>query len=329
MILLSHADEERGIYYSEEALAGLRALDEVRLNESGRPLEGEAFVAAAAGCAIVVGDMKARADARFFSSARGLVAYVHGHVDARHIEVAAASANGVLVTRSIPTFGPAVVELVVGFMIDLNRGITRSTLEWRSGGDPRTILSTELTGKTLGIIGYGYIGRTLAPIAKAFGMRIVVSDPYVKVPAGEIVEQVTFDELLGAADFVVPLAVATEETENLIDAKALSRMKRSAYLINVSRGRLIDEAALEDALDRKLIAGAALDVGRALPFDMPSPRLAARDDVIATPHIGGVTPQSLHLQALETVRQVGKILGGEIPSGALNAEHATRIQRKR
>jgi D-3-phosphoglycerate dehydrogenase len=326
MILLTHAQEERDIFYGPEALAGLRALDEVRLNESSRPFAGAEFIAALAGCRIAVGDSKATPDAAVFAAAPDLVAYVHNHVDIRRIDVAAASANGILVTHASAGFGPAVAELVIGFMIDLHRGITAFSESWRNGGAPRITLSAQLSSRTLGIIGYGHIGRHLARLVEPFAMRVLVHDPYIRIEAGAPVEQVTLDHLLASADFVVPLAVATPETANLINATALARMKRTAYLINVSRGDLVDEAALEDALDRKIIAGAALDVGRA-PFQMPPDRLASRRDVLAPPHIGGVTPEGNRHQALDTVRQVKAILAGEIPPGAVNADHATRIRR--
>lgn len=328
MIFLAHADNERRIYYGPRALAALRALGDVRLNETGSPLDGAAFAAAAAGCTIIVADNKATAPAELFDAAPDLLAYVHGHVDTRRIDVAAASRNGILVTRSIPTFGPAVSELVIGFMIDLSRGITRSTSAWRNGGAPQIHLSNQLGGQVLGIIGYGHIGRRLALIARAFDMRVAVHDPYVTIDPAEGVEPMGFDALLGASDFVVPLAVATPETRHLIGGRALSLMKPTAYLVNVSRGDLIDEDALEAALDARAIAGAALDVGSA-PFQMPPDRLARRGDVLATPHIAGVTPQANEGQAMETVRQVAEILKGGIPSGALNGEHAARLRASR
>ena len=102
-------------------------------------------------------------------------------------------------------------------------------------------------------------------------------------------------------------------------------MKPTAFLVNLSRGNLIDEAALELALNEKWIAGAAMDVGRAAD-QMPSARLAARADVIATPHTAGLTPEAIEHQAMETVAQAAEILAGRIPKGAVNADHATRMK---
>jgi D-3-phosphoglycerate dehydrogenase len=134
---------------------------------------------------------------------------------------------------------------------------------------------------------------------------------------------VSRDELLAQSDFVVPLAVATAETENLMDARAFEKMKNGAYLINVSRGNLVDEAALEAALDSGKLAGCAMDVGRA-PDQMPTPRLASRPDVIATPHAAGLTVPAIEHQSMETVAQAAAVAGGEVPKGAVNAEHWTR-----
>ncbi len=113
------------------------------------------------------------------------------------------------------------------------------------------------------------------------------------------------------------------KTENLIGQAALARMQPHAFFINLSRGNLVDEAALAAALREKRIAGAAMDVGRALD-QMPTPELAQLPDVIATPHIGGLTPPAIESQSLETVRQVEKIIAGEIPVGAVNAISWTR-----
>jgi D-3-phosphoglycerate dehydrogenase len=153
-------------------------------------------------------------------------------------------------------------------------------------------------------------------------MEVLVADPYATVSDADI-QHVLLDDLLARADYVVCLAVANEETENLIGQAALARMQRHAFFINLSRGNLVDEAALSAALCENRIAGAAMDVGRALD-QMPSPELAKLPDVIATPHIGGLTPPAIESQALETVRQVEAIIAGEVPVGAVNAEQWKR-----
>jgi D-3-phosphoglycerate dehydrogenase len=190
-------------------------------------------------------------------------------------------------------------------------------MEYRAGRVPGAAMGKELKASTVGVIGYGQIGREVVRLCKALGMRILIHDPYKKV------KQVSLDKLLKESDYVVPLAVATAETENLIDKNALTRMKRGACLINVSRGNLVDEAALESALDSGHLAGVAMDVGRA-PDQMPTPKLAARPDVIATPHAAGLTRPAIEHQSMETVAQAAAIAKGRVPRGAVNAKHWKR-----
>jgi D-3-phosphoglycerate dehydrogenase / 2-oxoglutarate reductase len=186
-------------------------------------------------------------------------------------------------------------------------------------------MGLQLAGSTLGIIGYGAIGRNLAPLAVGLGMRVLVTDPHVQVEDPRI-EQVPVARLLAESDIVVCLAVATGQTENLMDAAAFAAMQRGALFINPSRGNLVDEAALRAALDSGQLVGAALDVGRA-PDQMPTPALAAHPRVIATPHIGGLTPAAIEHQAFDTVRQVTALAEGRLPPGAVNAEQAHRLAR--
>jgi D-3-phosphoglycerate dehydrogenase len=188
-------------------------------------------------------------------------------------------------------------------------------------------MGRQLSGATLGIIGYGIIGETLASLGVALGMSVLVADPF-KTVSGAGVRQASFEELLALSDFVVCLAIANAETENLMKARAFATMKPSAYFINLSRGNLVDETALADALERRVIAGAALDVGRAAD-QKPSPLLARRTDVIATPHIAGLTPEAAEHQAFDTVNQVKELLAGRLPPGAVNAASAYRLIRLR
>jgi len=152
---------------------------------------------------------------------------------------------------------------------------------------------------------------------------VVVSDPLLRV-ADAGIEQLELDALLAQADHVVCLAPARPETENLMNAARFAQMKAGGFFINASRGDLVDEAALLQALDGGHLAGCAMDVGRA-PDQMPSPALAGHARVIATPHIGGLTPPAVEHQALETVAQLRELVSGRVPTGAVNAAQARRL----
>lgn len=324
-IFLTHVPDMLANYYGPRAVAALEKLGEVRFNRSGRVLTAETLAEAARGCEIIVSDRQTPGEAAFFAQAPDLVAFLRCAIDIRNVDVAAASTAGVLVTHATAGFVASVAEMALGFMVDLARNVTASALEYRKGRAPAARTGRQLKGSALGIIGYGAIGEYLAALGKALGMTVSVADPY-KRAAERGVRQVDLATLLGEADFVVCLAVATEETENLMNAAAFARMKPSAFFINLSRGNLVDETALEKALEEKRIAGAALDVGRA-PDQMPSLHLARRADVIATPHSAGLTPQAIEHQAFDTVKQVAELVAGRLPPGAVNAERATRVAR--
>jgi D-3-phosphoglycerate dehydrogenase len=321
-VLLTPTPDFRRQYYGERALNGLQTVADVKLHEGADALDAAGLVAAAQDVDIIVTDRVTEGRGEIFRKLPKLRAMVRCAVDIRNIDVAAASAVGVLVTRASPGFVPAVAELAIGFMVDLSRGVSRATADYHAGNQPEVVMGRQLSGSRIGIIGYGSIGRYLAPLAKALGMEVLVADPFAKIDDPDI-KHLPLDDLLGRADYVVCLAIANEQTENLIGAAALARMQRHAFFINLSRGNLVDEAALAAALRENRIAGAAMDVGRA-PDQMPMPELAKLPNVIATPHIGGLTPQAIEHQALETVRQVAAIIKGETPTGAVNGEHWTR-----
>jgi D-3-phosphoglycerate dehydrogenase / 2-oxoglutarate reductase len=288
------------------------------LHEGAVSLEGEALIAAAADCELIVSYRQSPGPAVLFERLPKLRAFLRCAIDIRNIDVAAASYHGILVTQASAGFVTAVSELVLGFLVDLARGVTRATVAYRAGRMPDIVMGRSLRGSTIGIIGYGAIGREVARVAQALGMHVLVNDPYV-----HDIEQVSFDTLLAQSNFVVPLATATKETESLMNAAAFAKMKTGAFLINVSRGNLVDEVALEAALNSGRLAGCALDVGRA-PDQMPSPQLAARPDVIATPHAGGLTMPAIEHQSLETVAQAREIIQGRMPQGAVNETHWRR-----
>ena len=324
-IFLTHIPEMLENYYGPRAVAALREMAEVVINPTGQVLDAEGLAAETKGCDIIIADRQTPGPREFLDKAADAVAFLRCAVDIRNIDVEAASRNGILVTRATPGFDASVAELAVGMMVDLARHVTASVIEYRGGAEASAHTGRQLKGATLGIIGYGVIGEYLARLGLALGMKVAVHDPYKSI-ADEGVRQSSFEDVLASSDFVTCLAVATAETENLMDKRAFARMKPGAFFLNLSRGNLVDEEAIEEALDEKRIAGAAMDVGRAQD-QKPSLRLARRADVIATPHIAGLTPSAIEHQAFDTVEQARALIAGKMPPGAVNAEKATRLSR--
>jgi D-3-phosphoglycerate dehydrogenase len=326
-IFLTHIPDMLANYYGERALAALRELGEVRLNNTGGVLDADTLAKAARGCAIVISDRQTPGPAAFFAEAPDCVAFLRVAIDIRNIDVAAASRAGILVTQATAGFVPAVAEMAIGYMIDCGRHITRATADYHAGREAEPHMGRQLRGATLGIVGYGAIGQYLARLGVAFGMTVLVNDPY-KTVSEPGVTQTAFDAVLRQSDFVVCLVIANEATENLMNAAAFAQMKSSAFFLNLSRGNLVDEKALEAALDNKTIAGAAMDVGRAAD-QKPSLFLTKRAGVIATPHTAGLTPEAAEHQAFDTVQQTKALLEGRVPAGAVNADAAHRLSRLR
>jgi D-3-phosphoglycerate dehydrogenase len=326
-VFLTHTPAALANYYGPRAVSALRDMAEVSVNPSSEVLDAEGLIAHAEGCAIVVSDRATPGFTDLFDRSSDLVAFLRCAVDIRNVDVAAASRNGILVTHATPGFVASVAELGFGMMIDLARDLSASVVAYRSGEVPVARMGRQLQGSTVGLIGYGVIAAHMAGLAKAFGMTIVACDPYKQI-TDPGVRQVSFEALLAESDFVVCLAVATDATENLVNAEAFARMRPDAFFINLSRGNLVDEAALRAALDGHRIAGAAMDVGRA-PDQLPTPDLAGHPRVIATPHSGGLTPAAIEHQAFDTVGQVRALIAGSEPPGAVNLDEAKRLSRLR
>jgi len=235
-----------------------------------------------------------------------------------NIAVAELDRIGVKVYNTPDAVAESVGELAVALMLSLARGVVRSASalsrgEWIKHG----VLGAELMGKTLGIIGFGRIGRVVARIARGIGMKILVYDVVefaAEDLAGYGAEQVGLEELLARSDFVTIHVPLKEDTRLLIGERELKMMKPTAYLVNTSRGGVVDEQALKRALREGWIAGAALDV-----FSEEPPRdleLLSIPNLIATPHIGAQTKEAQERASLEAARIVVEELGGRRPAGA-------------
>jgi D-3-phosphoglycerate dehydrogenase len=323
-VFLSHSPEMFEGYYGPRALAALAEHAEVIRNPGATVLSGVALAEAARGCHAIVADRATPGLPETFAAMPALLAFLRVAVDISTINVPAASAAGVLVTRATPGFVDAVVELGLGFMVDLARDVSAMVGTYRAGRLPEGRMGLQLWAARLGIIGYGRIGERLAEVALALSMRVAVADPFAKVTDPRIT-QAGFAEVLADSDVVVCLAISDASTRHLFNAPAFAAMKPGARFINLSRGELVDEAALIAALDSGHISGAAMDVGSA-PDQRPNPLLAARADVVATPHIGGMTPEAMEHQAMDTVRQIAALARGEEPEGAVNADAAFRLR---
>ena len=323
-IFLTHNPEDLDIYFGP-AYEAIQAYGTVRTNPLDRDLTTAELIEAAKGCQIIVCHRATAGEAAVFHRSPDLVAFLRPQLDIRNIDIEAASANGVVVANAEPAFIPATAEMALALMLDVSRDVTESTVAFREGRIPPSNMGRQLATSTAGVIGYGAVGRYLCDVLVALGMRVLVNDPYVTVEK-EGLEQVDFETLLGESDYVLPLAVATGETENLMDEAAFALMKPSAVFVNVSRGNLVDEAALEAAYTEGRIARLAMDVGRAAD-QRPSPHLAALPGVVATPHLGGLTPQNAHAQSMCSVEQTAAVVEGRMPPRAVNPEHATRLAR--
>jgi D-3-phosphoglycerate dehydrogenase / 2-oxoglutarate reductase len=231
-----------------------------------------------------------------------------------NIDLPAAKELGIVVTYVPDYCMQEVSDHAMALLLALARKITFSNKLVQSGRwevSPIVPLR-RLEGQALGLIGFGNIPRTLAPKAKAFGLKVITHDPYVgkAVLAAAGVEGVSFDDLLARSDFISVHAPLMPATRGLIDAVAFARMKPGALLINTARGPLVDEAALVAALDSGKLGGAALDVVTTEPLAKDSP-LIGRDNVILTPHTAFYSVEALEELQTKCASDVARVLSGD------------------
>jgi D-3-phosphoglycerate dehydrogenase len=238
------------------------------------------------------------------------VASMHG-VGVDHIDLTAAAASGVVIANCQGVNDQSVADLTLGLMISIARNIPSVDASLRKGGWG-SHAGNELWNKTLGLVGLGRIGGGVAKRALGFDMKVLAYDPYVK--DGDLlpgISLMSFEEVLGQADYVSVHAALTEETRHMIGINQLKLMKTSAYFINTSRGALVDEDALFSALTQKQIAGAALDVfNEEPPKDSP---LLGLENVVVTPHIGAHTRESIERVGIMAAENVLQTLKGGQP----------------
>jgi glyoxylate reductase len=280
---------------------------------SDDPMPHAELVARVAGKQALVSLITDKVDAAVIEAGRDLRVIANVAVGYNNVDVAAAAARGVVVTNTPDVLTDATADMAFALILAITRRVAEGDRLIRAGGWTRWsmdfMLGSGLAGKQLGIVGWGRIGRAVAARAQAFGMQIAGSARSTIVDTG--VRQLGLDELLATSDVVSVHVPLGPETTHLIGQAQLARMKRSAYLVNTSRGPVVDEAALAWALRERLIAGAGLDV-----FEN-EPRVHAGllecENVVLTPHLGSGTMETRTAMADLAARNALAVLAGQPP----------------
>ena len=252
-------------------------------------------------------------DRRVIEAGSALRVIANVAVGYNNVDVAAARERNIAVTNTPDVLTSATADFTWALILAITRRLGEGERLVRRGEWKRWALDfmvgMELRGKQLGIVGFGRIGRAVAERGRAFGMRIACTS---RSPQGIAdAEHMTFDRLLSTSDVVSLHVPLTPETTHLINQAALARMKRSAYLINTTRGPVVDEAALVWALKEHLISGAALDVYENEPDVHPG--LLGFENVVLAPHLGSATVETRTAMADLAARNVIAVLAGQPP----------------
>jgi glyoxylate reductase len=286
-------------------LTRLDAVYDVVCHDGSAPVTHDELVAAAAGKQALVTLITDRVDAAVIDAGRDLRVIANVGVGFNNIDVAAAKARGIVVTNTPDVLTGASADLTWALILGITRRVGEGERLVRRGAWTGwafdQLLGMELRGRQLGIVGYGRIGRAVADRAHAFGMRVVHT--------GRDAESTDLDRLLVTSDVVSLHVPLRDDTRHLIDQAAFARMKRSAYLVNTSRGPVVDEAALVWALKNRVIAGAALDVYEQEPT--VHPELLTLENVLLAPHLGSATTETRTAMADLAASNVLAVLDGQ------------------
>lgn len=276
--------------------------------------------------AIIVGVQKITRDMLENSSIK--IIAKHG-VGIDNIDLQAATEFGIPVTITPNANAVSVAELTIGLIFVLARKLVELHKTLYEKRQFISSVGIELLGKTLGVVGFGAIGREVARRAVCLGMRVLVYDPYVQEESLQQIgaEKVELDELLKQSDFVSLHVPLNESTKNLIDKNKISLMKKTAYLINTARAGVIDETALVEALKNGQIAGAALDVFEPEPLPADSP-LFDCPNLILTPHVGAHTFEAILRMNMMAAESIVDFFNGKIPKYIVNSSITEKLRQK-
>jgi glyoxylate reductase len=301
-------------------LAALEGMCDVDLHRESDAIPREQLLARVRDKQALICLLTDRIDREVLDAGAGLRIVANIAVGYDNLDVAYARSRGIEVTNTPDVLTEATAEFTWGLILAVTRRIPEGERMLRArrwkGWALDFMLGSELRGKQLGIVGLGRIGVAVASRAAAFGMRVAYTDATPPLPsrrpaspAVPPMQPMAFDELLATSHVVSLHVPLTEKTRHLIDGKALARMKRAAYLVNTSRGPVVDEEALAWALRERMIAGAALDVYEREPAVHPD--LLALENVVLAPHLGSATTETRTAMADLAVRNVLAVLAGQ------------------
>jgi D-3-phosphoglycerate dehydrogenase len=275
---------------------------------------------ALAGCAGLVVRSETKVTSDLMDSATALRVVGRAGVGVDNIDVPAATARGIVVMNAPDGNTITTAEHTIALLVALARRVPQANSSLKSGHwDRKSFIGVELQGKTLGVVGLGRIGRTVASRARAFGMKIVAFDPFIAPEQARDaeIELAPLDELFASADFITIHTPLTAETRGVIGRDAFARMKPGVRIINCARGGLVDEGALHEAIKSGKVAGAALDVFAEEPPATDHPLLLL-DEVIVTPHLGASTTEAQEGVAFTVAEQMRDYLLSGALRGAVN-----------
>lgn len=309
----------------EEFMTLLSHTFELEANVEDRPFERQKLLQSIKDKDGLISMITDNVDEELLAQAGHLKMIAHFGVGYNNIDVMAATDRGILVSNTPGVLTDATAELAFALILAVTRRLVECDRITRKGHfrywAPMLFLGHEATDKTLGIIGMGKIGKALARRAKGFNMRILYHNRS-RIGISEerefMAEYADMETLLPQSDFISLHVPLTEETRHLIGKDELSMMKSNAYLINTSRGPVVDEQALLDALRKKQIGGAGLDVYENEP--VLTPGLTELDNVILLPHVGSGTVETRMKMASLAVKNLIAGLSGEIPPNLVNPE---------
>jgi lactate dehydrogenase-like 2-hydroxyacid dehydrogenase len=302
-----------------------KVCQKVEVNPHDRPLTYDELMQESKGRDAMLTMLSDKMDARLIQEATNLKVIANYAVGYDNVDIKAATSKGVVVTNTPGVLTDSTADMAWALLFSVTRRIVEGDKLTRAGKftgwAPMMLLGGDLVGKTLGIIGAGRIGTAMAMRSRGWNMRVLYMTQSRRNGVLEEMlgaKRVDLETLLKESDFISLHAPLSEKTKHLIGAKELSRMKRTAYLINTGRGAVINEEALVHALRNKQIAGAGLDVYEEEPKLKPG--LAALDNIVLAPHLGSATVETRTKMSIMAAENIIAVLNKQKPNNCVNPE---------